>query len=337
MDLFTQQKRNRRTTLLLMAVFVALFLLLGGVIDLLYSGPSGLDVSGLPLPVPIFSSIALAMAGIGSAFSYFRGDKAVLRAVAARPLEEERLEERQLRNVVEEMAIASGLPVPALYVIPEDDPNAFATGRSPEHASIAVTEGLLRALDRDELQAVVAHEMAHIRNLDIRTMMIVSVLLGAIVLLADTVGRGGHVRSRRSSGKQGGGHAILMILVLLVAILAPLIARLLAMAVSRTREFEADRSGAEFTRNPLALARALEKLEAHQAPTRRATQGTAHLFIVDPRLSKLNEREGALANLFATHPPIRQRIQRLERMGYGATPASPKAPPARRTKSFRRG
>lgn len=314
MDLFAQQARNRRETWVLMLAFLALFLLVGFSIDLVYSESSGLMVSGFVLPLPIFTGVALGGGALGVVTSYFGGDKLVLAAVGARELNPARPEERQLRNVVEEMALASGLPVPRVYVVPDPDPNAFATGRSPEHASLAVTEGLLRALDREELQAVVAHEMGHIRNLDIRTMMVVSVLLGAIALLSDLALRA-RPTDRRSERRNGGA----VLLVLLVGLLAPVVARLLAMAVSRTREFEADRSGAEFTRNPLALARALAKLEAHQSPTRRATAGTAHLFIVDPRLSQLNEREGALANLFATHPPIRQRIARLERMGYGTT------------------
>lgn len=329
MDLFAQQARNRRVTWLLMSGFLLLFFALGGAIDMLYSASSGVDLAGHPLPLPIYTSTALGIGAMSAVTSYFGGDKVVLATVGARELDETKLAERQFKNVVEEMAIASGIPVPKLYVVPEADPNAFATGRSPEHASLAVTEGLLEALDREELQAVVAHEMGHIRNFDIRTMMIVSVLLGAIALLSDLALRmSGRAHRRRSNNDNGGGHAILLLVVLLVSLLAPLASRLIAMAVSRTREFEADRSGAEFTRNPLALARALAKLEAHQHPTTRATQGTAHLFIVDPRLSKINEREGGMANLFATHPPIRQRIARLERMGYGASDSG--------SRSFRR-
>lgn len=319
MDLFAQQARNRRATWLLMASFLVLFLVLGGAVDYVYSDGSVITIGGQHLPMPIFTLVALGMGTLGAVTSYFGGDKIVLAAVRARALDPQRPAERQLANVVEEMAIASGLPVPKTYVIPDPDPNAFATGRSPAHASLAVTEGLLTALDRDELQAVVAHEMGHIRNLDIRTMTIVSVLLGAIALLSDMALRSSLHGRRRRSDRDGGANPLLLILVLLTAALAPLAARLIAMAVSRTREFEADRSGAEFTRNPLALARALEKLEAHQSPTRLATQGTAHLFIVDPRLSQLNEREGGIATLFATHPPIRQRIDRLERMGYAGS------------------
>jgi heat shock protein HtpX len=319
MDLFAQQARNRRVTVLLMAVFLLIFLVLGGALDMLYSGQSGLEVSGVPLPLPFYSALSLGAGALGAVTSYFGGEAIVLKSVGARAIDESRLEERQFKNVVEEMAIASGMPLPKIYVLPEADPNAFATGRSPEHASLAVTEGLLAALDREELQAVVAHEMGHIRNLDIRTMTIVSVLLGAIALLSDLALRTSGYSHRRRSNREGGGNPLLLIAVLLLALLAPLASRMIAMAVSRTREYEADRSGAEFTRNPLALARALEKLEAHQHPTRLATEGTAHLFIVDPRLSKLNEREGKVASLFATHPPIRQRIARLERMGYGAS------------------
>jgi heat shock protein HtpX len=232
----------------------------------------------------------------------------------ARALDPSRLEEQQLQNVVEEMALASGMPMPKLYVLPDADPNAFATGRSPEHASLGVTEGLLELLDREELQAVVAHEMGHIANLDIRTMMLVSVMMGALGLLADVLMRAG---SSGSSGSSRNGRRDSNPLVLvLVGLLASVIGRMLAMAVSRTREFEADRSAAEFTRNPLALARALAKVEQHTAPTLLATQGTAHMFIVDPRVSRLNDRTDWMGNLFASHPPMKARIKRLEAMGY---------------------
>jgi heat shock protein HtpX len=307
-DLYRQQAGNRRMTWLFLGGFVALFAGVGWAVDLEMPMRAQLMLGSQSVGVPIAPVGALGFSAMSALYSYYQGDKLVLGAMKARALDESNLKERQLKNVVEEMAIASGLPVPAVYIVPDDDLNAFATGRSPQHASLGVTEGLLEAMDREELQAVVAHEMGHIRNLDIRTMMVVSVLLGALGLICDMVLRAGSGRSRKQSAGA---------LSIIIALVTPLIARLLAMAVSRTREFEADRSAAEFTRNPLALARALAKLEAAQEPTRIATQGTAHLFIIDPRISKLNEREDWLGNLFATHPPVQARIKRLEAMGYG--------------------
>lgn len=312
MDLYRQQAGNRRMTWLFLGGFVALFAGVGWAVDMEMPMRAQLMLGSQSVGVPIAPVGALGFSALSALYSYYQGDKLVLGAMKARPLDESKLKERQLKNVVEEMAIASGLPVPAVYIVPDDDLNAFATGRSPQHASLGVTEGLLEAMDREELQAVVAHEMGHIRNLDIRTMMVVSVLLGALGLICDMVLRSGSSRSHSGSRKNNAGA-----LTIVIALVTPLIARLLAMAVSRTREFEADRSAAEFTRNPLALARALAKLEAAQEPTRIATQGTAHLFIIDPRISKLNEREDWLGNLFATHPPVQARIKRLEAMGYG--------------------
>lgn len=315
MDLYSQQLRNQRMTWLLMAGFVVLFLLVGLLLD--YGGELDTVSRGgaWTWTWPLYSSAAVALSVGGSAWAFFAGDRMILGSVGARPVDPEVPAERQLMHVVEEMALATGLPVPRVYLLPDTDPNAFATGRSPEVASIGVTEGLLGILDRAELQAVVAHELGHVRNLDIRLMMVVSVLLGAIALLSDMATRRTYYRhARRRDDRSGGG--LWVLLALLVAVLAPLVARIVAMAVSRTREYEADRSAAEYTRNPLALASALEKLAAHAAPTRVATQGTAHLFMVDPKGLALNEEEGALVSLFATHPPIAKRIERLRRMGY---------------------
>jgi heat shock protein HtpX len=226
------------------------------------------------------------------------------------------------------MAIASGIPRPKIWIVPDDDPNAFATGRDAATASIAVTEGLLAQLSRDELQGVVAHEMAHIRNLDVRLMTLLAGMVGAIALMSDGTGRmlRGGVRVRgasrsgsgRSSGKGGSNPLGLIILVLwlVTLVVAPLVSRLLAMAVSRKREYLADATGAQFTRNPMALASALEKLEGATAATRSITRGAAHLCIVDPAPSALAQKEGFLADVFVSHPPIRQRIIRLKGMAY---------------------
>jgi heat shock protein HtpX len=228
--------------------------------------------------------------------------------------------------VVEEMAIASGIPRPRIWIVPDDDPNAFATGRDPGTASIAVTQGLLGKLTRDELQGVVAHEMAHIRNLDIRLMTLLAGIVGAIALISDGTGRmlrGGGIRSSGGTSERRGGQKgssplglIILVLWLLTLVIAPVVSRLVAMAVSRKREYLADATGAQFTRNPLALASALEKLEGSTAPTRSITQGAAHLCIVDPAPSALAEKEGFLADVFVSHPPIRQRIIRLKGMAY---------------------
>jgi heat shock protein HtpX len=238
---------------------------------------------------------------------------AVIRSSGAVPLPAGE-QYRVLQNVAEEMAIASGLPVPRLHVIPDADPNAFATGRDPANSHIVVTEGLLTALNRDELQGVVAHEMAHIRNYDIRLMTVVAALIGAVVLLSEL--------GRRTMVYGGGGHrkkgsnALIAVAWIAGLILAPFVSRILAMAVSRQREYLADASGAEMTRNPAALASALEKIDAAAAPTKAIKQGTAHLCIADPLGRAVNRREGFLADLFATHPPITKRVMLLRAMAY---------------------
>ena len=220
---------------------------------------------------------------------------------------------------MEEVSIAAGIPLPKTYIIEDPDPNAFATGRSPETASIAVTRGLLDALNRDELQAVAAHEMSHVKNFDIRLMLMIAVLVGSIALLADWTRRSLFYGNRRSSRRsEGGGYVALVVLAvwLVTVILAPILSQLMAMCVSRKREYLADASGAELTRNPLALASALEKISSHEGPTRSINQGSAHLCICDPKGTALGMKEGGIANLFATHPPIDKRIEALRQMAY---------------------
>jgi heat shock protein HtpX len=309
-----------------MAVFIALFLIVGAGVDLFVIGHGEVFV-----PLATFGAAAL---GGGQAYwSLQHGDRSVLKSTAAEPVDDrlaragtdaERFRYRQLQNVVDEMAIASGLPAPRAYVIPDPDPNAFATGKDPAHASIAVTEGLLERLDRDELQGVVAHEMAHVRNLDIRLMTVVAALVGALLLLADWSMRamrfGGMRRGRSRRGRNGDGAGALAVILLalwvLAIVLAPLIGRLLALAVSREREYLADATGAELTRNPLGLARALEKIERVHGPTQSIKRGTAHLCIADPLERRIDNREGRWADLWATHPPMAKRIARLRTMAY---------------------
>jgi heat shock protein HtpX len=325
-NLFDEQRRNRRDTWLLIAGFVALLLFLGLGFDLFVLGTAGLVHAGsLLLPLPVAATGA-GLLGLGTAWLGYRfGDRAVLASSFARPVEADDAspEVRRLMNVVTEMAIAGGVPMPRVYLIDDPDPNAFATGRDPDHASIAVTTGLLTTMNRDELQGVVAHEMAHVRNLDIRKMTLVAALLGAVLLLSDWATRlrlemPASRDSKRRDGFSLGGPVMVVLLVvwLLTVLLTPLIGRLLATAVSRRREYLADASGAELTRNPLGLASALRKLEAATAPTARIYRGTAHLCIADPLGQAVNEREGWLADLFATHPPIADRVARLEAMAY---------------------
>lgn len=320
MNLLEQQAANRRRTWMVMIAFVGVLGIVGAGVDVFVVGTS----------VPVASLAALAVGG-GQAWWGLRfGDRSVLGSASATPVdvrlqspapEDERLRLRQFDNIVEEMAIASGLPKPRAYVIPDDDPNAFATGRDAPHASIAVTDGLLRTLSREELQGVVAHEMGHIRNLDIRLMTVVAALVGAVALLADwsyRAARFGGGGRRREGNKEGGAAALFYVVWIVAIILAPVVARLLAMAVSRRREYLADATGAELTRNPLGLARALEKIEEAGAPTPSIKHGTAHLCIADPLARRLDDREGRWADLWATHPPMAKRIAALRAMAYEA-------------------
>lgn len=338
-NLFEQQEANRRRSFWLVTGFVLFFAWIGFGGDLAFYlmtrdavgyGPES------PAPyrhvVPWMGIIVTAIAGGICWYSWKKGPQRVLWAAGAKEiLEPENDDERRLINVVEEMAIAAGQPRPRIYLVPDSDPNAFATGLEPQGAAIAVTEGLLRQLNRDELQGVVAHEMAHIRNLDIRLMTLLAAMVGAIALMSDGMGRmvrGGFGGGRRvgggGGGKKGGNPLALVILVLWVIslIIAPIVVRLLSMAVSRKREFLADATGAQLTRNPMALASALEKLDAAGEPTRAITRGAAHLCIVDPSASKLSAKEGRMGDIFASHPPIKVRIARLKGMAYQAIKGS---------------
>jgi heat shock protein HtpX len=325
MNLYEQQSANRRRTWLVMFAFVGFLLVLGLGFDTFYLGGVGGNV-------PIGSMVALGVGSISAVTSYFTGDRAVLLATGARPIAEagaaagdaDKLKLHQLENVVDEMAIAAGLPRPRVYIVPDPDPNAFATGRGPEHASIAVTRGLLDTLDREELQGVIAHEMSHIKNLDVRVMTVVAALVGAVALLSDWARRGmrfGGGSGRRSGRRDGGGGGVaglLFFIVWIVAIaLAPFLAQALAMMVSRRREYLADASGAELTRNPIGLARALEKIDAAASPTEAINRGTAHMCIADPLGRQVNLKgNGFWSNLFASHPPMAARIAALKEMAF---------------------
>jgi len=335
-NLYEQQKANRRRTWLVMSALVVLLVVAGAGLDVAY-------VSRGDTFVPVASLLALTGGSMSAAASYYAGARAVLASSHARPLADvaadadgdERLKLKQLENVVDEMAIASGLPRPDVYVVPDPDPNAFAAGRGPGHSSIAVTRGLLDVLTRDELQGVVAHEMSHIRNFDVRLMTVVAAMVGTVALLSDWARR---MSWRGTPGRRGGsrrdaGDGLLLFVFfgiwLVTVIAAPLVSRALAMMVSRRREYLADATAAELTRNPLGLASALEKLDAAEAPTPTIHRGSAHLCIADPLGRQVNLREGFWADLFASHPPMRSRIEALRAMALLPKAPKPKAPEPR--------
>lgn len=329
-DLFAQQEANRRRSGWLVAGFVIFFAWVGFGGDIAFAlltrdAPAG----GYRHMVPMIGIVTMLIAAGICWYAWRFGAERVLWATGAwEIIEPASLEQKQLVNVVEEMAIAAGLPKPRVWIVPDDDPNAFATGRDPATASIAVTEGLLHTLNREELQGVVSHEMAHIRNLDTRLMTLLAAMVGAIALMSDGMGRimrggGGRLLGGGGgrSGKGGKGNPlglVVLVLWLLTLVIAPIVSRLLAMAVSRKREYLADATGAQLTRNPGALASALEKLTGASMPTRAITRGAAHLCIVDPTANPFTSTEGFLGDVFASHPPMGQRIIRLKGMAYQA-------------------
>ena len=288
---------NRVRTVVLITAFTALVALLGFVVGE-YTAPGG-GVAATPF--------ALGFSALSAAGSYFAGDKVVLGMSRARLLAEG--EEPQVRNIVEALAIGSGLPVPKIYVIDDTAPNAFATGRDPKHASIAVTRGLIDKLDRTELEGVLAHEMSHVGNRDIRVMILVVVLVGTVALLADWVMRSMWWGGRRGRDRDRGG--AIGLLALALALVTPVVATLIQLAVSRQREYLADATGALLTRYPPGLASALRKIAADREALEVANKVTASLFFANP----LKDRPAFFDGLFDTHPPITERIRRLEEMG----------------------
>lgn len=286
---------NKRRSFFLFFLFVLFLLFLGWVFGEAYeSGGAGILVA---LLIALFISL----------ITFYWGDKMVLGISHAKPVDPK--ENPYLANVVEGLAIASGVPPPKAYIIEDSAPNAFATGRNPQNSSIAVTTGLLDKLNRLELEGVIAHEMSHIKNFDIRYATLVVVLVGTVALLSDWMGRSiFYGRRRGEKVKASGGIFILIALVL--AILAPIIAQLIRFAISRQREYLADANGALLTRYPEGLASALEKISKDTEPLEVANKATAHLYIVNPLL----EYRGKLNNLFSTHPLVEERIRRLRTM-----------------------
>ena len=300
---------NKRNSLLLIAAFLALITVFGYIIGYAWLGNPAEAVFGLAL--------ALVVGTVSGLATYYGGDRMVLAASHAREVTHD--EAPVLFNVVEEMTIAAGLPMPKVYIIDDTAPNAFATGRDPEHASVAVTSGLLEKLNRDELQGVIAHEMSHVGNFDIRYAMLVGILVGTTVLISDFFLRGlWFGGGRRREGGGGQAQLIMMAIAIVLAILAPIFARLLQLSISRQREYLADASAVQLTRNPKALADALQKISGDQEVLEVANRATAHLYIVNP-IKKFEKRA---KGIFSTHPPIEERIKILRSMETGGIPGA---------------
>ncbi|MDX6381084.1 MAG: heat shock protein HtpX [Rubrobacteraceae bacterium] len=300
---------NKRNSLLLIAGFLAFVAVFGYVIGYAWIGDPTGALFGLVL--------AFIVGTISGLATYYGGDRMVLAASRAREITHD--DAPVLFNVVEEISIASGLPMPKVYIIEDSAPNAFATGRDPEHASVAVTSGLLEKLNRDELQGVIAHEMSHVGNFDIRYAMLVGILVGTTVLISDFFLRGLWFGGGRGSRREeGGGQAqiIMIIISVVLAILAPIFARLLQLSISRQREYLADATAVKLTRNPKGLADALQKISGDREVLEVANRATAHLYIVNP-IKKFEKRA---KGLFSTHPPIEERIQILRSMETGGIP-----------------
>lgn len=313
---------NKRKSAMLMIGMGLLLVLIGAV----FGGVLGGAYADTLIPSLILGAAAFAIvAGIGSAWSFYGGSNAILRIAGAREIEKK--DDPQLFNVVEELSIAGGIPLPKVYLIDDPALNAFATGRDPQHAAVAITTGLRQQLSRDELAGVMAHEIAHIRHYDIRFAMLMATMVGLIVFASDAMlrmmfyggvgrggARGGGIGRSSGGGKQGGNPAMLILLVLaiLLAILAPLFATLIRLAVSRQREYLADAGAVELTRYPQGLIGALEKLGGCKVPLKAANRATAHLYIVNPLKDALKGQGHELSSHFRTHPPLHERVERLK-------------------------
>ena len=295
--LYTEIDSNVRKTWILMGGFFLLIVALGWFFSYYYDS----------VFILYFAVIFSVLMNIGS---YWYSDKIVLRLTRARPVKKE--DNPILWNIVENLSITAGLPMPALYIVEDPVPNAFATGRNKEHAAVAVTTGLLAMLDRTELEGVIAHELSHIGNRDILISTIIVVLAGMVVLLSDFFIRMQFWGGGRSQGGRGNqAHTILLVVGLVFAILSPIIATVIRLAISRKREFLADASGALLTRYPEGLVRALKKISQYGGKMQRASNATAHLFISNPFGSREGAKVGLLTKLFMTHPPIEERVQAL--------------------------
>ncbi len=301
---YDQIAANRRNSFLMAALVVVLLALLGFAI--------GFAISGEPAGGVVAIAVALVVGGLAAVGTYFGGDSLVLAVSGAKQVDE--ASAPQFLNVVREMAIAANVPMPRVYLIDDSAPNAFATGRDPAHASVAVTTGLLEKLDREELQGVIGHELSHVRNYDIRFSLVVGVMVGVIAILADFFLRftfwGGAGRSRDRDSGGGGAQAVIFILAIVLAILAPIISRFIQLAVSRQREYLADASAIDLTRNPYGLERALAKISGDPEVLEVANRGTQHMYFTNP-IKRFEQRS---SNLMSTHPAILDRINRLREL-----------------------
>ncbi len=304
----TQIAKNKRNSALLMIVFLVFFVGLGLAIGYVWGGGNVAFSWGV-------AGVAAGIAFLMMLFSYFGGSSAILGISRAKQIV--KADDPQLFNVVEELCLAGGLPLPKIYLINDTAMNAFATGRNPDHASVAITTGLRSRLSRDELQGVMAHELSHVRHFDIRYAMLMAVMVGVVVMLCDVFLRsmlwGGAGRSRRrsSSRDQSGGQAVLFLIALVLAIVAPILAKIIQLAMSRQREYLADAGSVALTRNPNGLASALARLDGDQEVLEVANRATAPLYIVQP----IKKFEARAKSVFATHPPVKDRIARLRKLG----------------------
>lgn len=299
-NLYNAISSNKRNSFFITVAITAFLIVLGYLLGTYW----GSSYAG------VFIAVMLAL--IMSLGAYYSGDKIVLAVSRAKRIEKQ--DAPQLFNVIEELSIAAGLPMPTVYVIDDTAPNAFATGRDPKHASVAITTGLLQKLNRDELQGVMAHELSHVGNRDILYATMVGILVGSIAMMSDFFLRSffwGGGRKRRSGSGGGAAGAILVLVAIVLAVLAPICAKLLQLAVSRQREYLADASAVKLTRYPEGLASALEKISGDKEVLEVANRATQHLYIVNP----IKPFEKRAAGLFSTHPPIQDRIARLRAMG----------------------
>lgn len=290
--MYSQIDSNKRKTYLLIFIFIAVITGIGWFLNYF----QGFGYQSI--------IIALLISVVMTLISYYHGDKVALRSVSAKQIKKE--ENPYVYRLIENLCLTAGLPTPRVYIIESPALNAFATGRDPKHSSIALTTGVISAMENEELEGVIAHELSHIKNLDIRVMTIVVVLVGIIAIISDLFMRTHLFSGRRRGGGSGGG--ILMIAGILLILLSPIISELIKLAISRKREFLADASGSLLTRYPEGLAKALEKISASHETLRGASAATAHLFISNPLQGK------TFSHFFSTHPPAAERIKRLREM-----------------------
>lgn len=299
-NIYQNISSNKRDTVVIVALFIAVVTAIAWFIGEYYGGGSGASVVGT----------ALIASGVSGFISYYNSDKMVLAVSGAKEIKYE--DSPEVHNLVDNVAIASGIPKPQVYIIKDSSMNAFATGRDPKHGVICLTTGIIQGLEKRELEGVIAHEMSHIGNYDTRLMSIVSVLVGGISLIADWFTRGAFFKQgKRSNNSDNTSSGIIFLLGIAFLLISPLIATLIKLAISRKREFLADSTAALITRYPAGLAGALRKLSQDKEVLEVANGATAHLYISDPIKGAV---AGKVSNFFNTHPPIEERIRRLEAM-----------------------